>query len=122
MSIAGGLITMWFVVREIRKSGLDSKFERILAVYGTLTGTLSTGLTLTRVVDPDFKTNAAQDVVLGAGIAVPFLIPIMASMIVPILGIDKGFNKYYFINLALLVLYTVLLHIYWRYYSRKIKM
>ena len=122
MSIAGGLITMWFVVREIRKSGLDSKFERILAVYGTLTGTLSTGLTLTRVVDPDFKTNAAQDVVLGAGIAVPFLIPIMASMIVPILGIDKGFNKYYFINLALLALYTVLLYIYWRYYSRKIKL
>ncbi len=121
MSIAGGLLTMWFVVREIRKSGMDSPLERILAVYGTLTGTLSTGLTLTRVVDHDFKTKAAQDVVLGAGIAVPFTLPIMASMIVPIIGIDKGLaNKYYLINLVILSIYAVLLFIYWRYYSKKI--
>ena len=123
MSIVGGLLTMWFVVREIRKSGLDSKLERILAVYGTLTGTLSTGLTLTRVVDPDFKTKAAQDVVLGAGIAVPFTLPIMASMIVPIIGLDKGLvNKYFLINLVILSIYTLLLYIYWRYYSKKIKL
>lgn len=123
MSIVGGVITMLFVVREIRKSNLDSPLERILAVYGTLTGTLSTGLTLTRVIDPDFKTAAAQDVVLGAGIAVPFIIPLMASMIVPIIGIDKGLiNEYYLINLAILSIYTIILFVYWRYYSKRIKL
>ncbi len=121
MSIVGGLLTLWFVVREIQKSNLDSPLERILALFGTLTGTLSTGLTLTRVVDPDFKTKAAQDIVLGAGVAVPFILPFMASMIVPILGLDKGLlNQYYLINLAALTIYTALLFIYWRYYSKKI--
>ncbi len=120
MSVVGGLLTMWFVVKEVRKSKLDSPLERILALFGTLTGTLSTGLTLTRVVDPDFRTNAAQDVVLGAGVSVPFILPFMASMVVPIIGFDKGlFNQYYLINLAALTVYTILLFWYWRYYSKK---
>lgn len=120
MSVAGGLLTVWFVVREVRKSNLNSPLERILALFGTLTGTLSTGLTLTRIVDPDFKTEAAQDIVLGAGVAVPFIIPFMASMIVPIIGLNNGFiNKYYIINLLALTIYTALLYLYWRYYSKK---
>ena len=120
MSVTGGLLTVWFVVREVRKSNLNNHLERILSLFGTLTGTLSTGLTLTRVVDPDFKTEAAQDIVLGAGVAVPFIIPFMASMIVPLIGLDKGMvNKYYIINLVALTVYTALLYLYWRYFSKK---
>ena len=122
MSIVGGTITMWFVVSEIRKSGLDSPLERIISVYGTLTGTLSTGLTLTRIIDPDFKTKAAHDIVFGAGIAIPFIFPIMASMIVPTIGIEEGkVDTYYLINLAALSVYTLILFIYWRYYTKNFK-
>ena len=112
----------WFVVRELRKSGIDNPLERIVATYGTLTGTLSTGLTLTRVADPDFKTKAAQDAVFAAGVAVPFLIPIMGSMIVPILGMDKGQTLlYFFINLAVLFIYTIILFVYWRAFTKKFR-
>lgn len=122
MSIAGGLFTAWFIIKEVRRSGFDSPVERTLALFGTLSGTLSTGLTLTRVVDPDFKTDAAQDQVLGAGVAVPFILPLMASMIVPVLGLDKGLlHQYYLINLGAISIYTFLLFIYWRFYTKKLK-
>ncbi len=122
MSISGGMLTMWLVVREIRKSGLDSPLERIISVYGTLTGTLSTGLTLTRIIDPDFKTKAAHDIVFGAGIAIPFIFPIMASMIVPTIGLEEGnVDTYYLINLAALSVYAFLLFLYWRYYTKNFK-
>ena len=122
MSTIGGLFTVLFIVREVQKSGLNSPFERILALFGTMTGTLTTGLTLTRIIDSEFKTDAAQDQVLGAGIAVPFILPFMASMIIPVLGLNKGLlHKYYLINLAAITIYTILLFVYWRYYSKNFK-
>lgn len=118
----GGLVTLWFVISEVRKSNFGNKFERILALFGTLTGTLTTGLTLTRILDPDLKSKAARDIVFGAGIAVPFIVPVFASMIVPVLGIENGeMHKYFIINYAALVAYFIGLFVAWRYYSKKMK-
>jgi len=36
-------------------------FERFLAIFGTCTGTGASGLLLLRIVDPDFKSPAAQE-------------------------------------------------------------
>ncbi len=40
----------------------DFKFERMLMLYGVSTGTLSTGLALLRVMDPEFKTKVSSDI------------------------------------------------------------
>ncbi|MBT8371655.1 MAG: hypothetical protein KJO34_11885, partial [Deltaproteobacteria bacterium] len=39
-------------------------FERTLVIFGTVTGTVSCGLLLLRIVDPDFKTPAMIEVAL----------------------------------------------------------
>ena len=121
-SVVGGLITMWFIISEVRKSNFGNKFERILSLYGTLTGTLTTGLTLARIVDKDLKSKAARDIVFGAGIAVPFILPVFASMIVPVLGIENGeMHKYFLIDFAATFVYFFALFVFWRYYMKKIQ-
>jgi len=118
----GGLFTVYFVFHEIRKSGLNHPFERIAGLFGTLTGTLSSGLTLIRILDKDFKTNAAHDQVFGAGIAAPFIAPLILSVIVPLLGMNSSNpDLYYLLTLAGIFLYISILYIIWRRYTRKFK-
>lgn len=118
----GGLFTVYFVFHEIRKSGLNHPFERIAGLFGTLTGTLSSGLTLIRILDKDFKTNAAHDQVFGAGIAAPFIAPLILSVIVPLLGINSSNpDLYYLMTLGGILLYISILYIIWRRYTRRFK-
>jgi ESS family glutamate:Na+ symporter len=51
-------------------------FERFMAVYGTATGTGASGLLLLRIVDPEFKSPAAQELGLYNAFALPLLLPV----------------------------------------------
>lgn len=44
-----------------QRFGGENDFERILALYGTSTGTVPTGIALIRIVDPNFQTNTAVE-------------------------------------------------------------
>jgi ESS family glutamate:Na+ symporter len=45
--------------------------ERMVAIYGTVTGTVSCGLLLLRIVDPEFKTPVAVDIALMNLFSIP---------------------------------------------------
>lgn len=47
-----------------RRFGGSNDFERTLGLYGTCTGTVPSGISLVRIVDPDFHTSTAVE--LGA--------------------------------------------------------
>ena len=47
-----------------QRIGTSDDFEKTLGLYGMSTGTAPSGLSLIRIVDPDFKTTAAVE--LGA--------------------------------------------------------
>lgn len=47
-----------------RRFGGPNDFERSLGLYGTCTGTVPSGISLVRIVDPDFQTSTAVE--LGA--------------------------------------------------------
>ena len=47
-----------------RRFGGVNDFERTVGLYGTCTGTVPSGITLIRIVDPDFKTSTSVE--LGA--------------------------------------------------------
>ena len=49
------------------------RLERIAAIYGTTTGTVSCGLLLLRMVDPQFKTPAAKEIASMNIFAVPVI-------------------------------------------------
>ena len=122
MTTIGGLITIYFVFHEIRKSGMNHPFERIAGLYGTLTGTLSSGLTLIRILDKDFKTKAAHDQVFGAGIAAPFIAPLILSFTVPLLGMNSSHPEMFLLyTLGGVIFYVSVLYFIWRRYIKKLK-
>lgn len=47
-----------------QRFGGSNDFERALGLYGTCTGTVPSGISLVRIVDPDFKTSTSVE--LGA--------------------------------------------------------
>ena len=64
--IATTALVVWFGNR------LDQyRLERVAAIYGTVTGTVSCGLLLLRIVDPEFKTPVAFEIALMNVFAVP---------------------------------------------------
>ena len=58
----------------------DYAFERAVLHWGTLTGTLSTGLALLRVLDPELKTPAAPNYVYASAITFFALLPFFINM------------------------------------------
>jgi glutamate:Na+ symporter, ESS family len=59
-ALFAGLITFGFIFYFGRRMD-EFGFERMLAIFGTATGTGASGLMLLRIVDPDFKSPAAAE-------------------------------------------------------------
>lgn len=67
-----GVLSTWLVVYFGRR--LDSYgLERAAAIFGVVTGTVSCGLLLLRIVDPDFKTPAAYEIAVMNVFVVPII-------------------------------------------------
>ena len=73
IAVTNGVLTTLLVIRFGKK--LDAfGLERSAAIFGTVTGTVSCGLLLLRIVDPEFKTPVA------------FEIAVMNILVLPIVG------------------------------------
>jgi ESS family glutamate:Na+ symporter len=90
------ILVPWFSSRLFR----DYKFERMLMLYGVSTGTLSTGLALLRVMDPEFKTKVSSDYMLSAGLTFLLAIPFILSINLPAMAYTKGSMSYYWMMFA----------------------
>jgi glutamate:Na+ symporter, ESS family len=81
-TIGGIAITLtvpWLTSRIFK----DHRFERMIMIYGVSTGTLSTGLALLRILDPEFKTKVSNDYMLSAGLTFALMIPFILSINLP---------------------------------------
>ncbi len=90
VGIVGGVVTtitcLWMTSRLFD----DHQFGRALMLYGNMTGTLSTGIALLRVVDPEFKTPVASDYVYSNGITFALAIPMILLINLPIRWYTTG--------------------------------
>jgi ESS family glutamate:Na+ symporter len=86
---------------------LDYKFERSILLYGALTGTLPSGLTLLRVVDPEFRTPAASDYIPAAGLMFVFAIPYVLMVDLPAYGYRYNDPLYYWLTAAVFAGYLL---------------
>ena len=77
ISIVNGLLTTAVVV-YLGKRLWNYNLERTAAVYGTVTGTVSCGLLLLRIADPDFKTPVAMEIAVMNVLAI---VPIGAFLL-----------------------------------------
>jgi ESS family glutamate:Na+ symporter len=84
--VIGGVVVMVMVVFLARRSFNDYFFERVISIFGLLTGTVSTGLALLRVIDPEYRTPAASDLVLGSGFSLFIGFPLLFLINIPALN------------------------------------
>lgn len=81
--LASGVLTTAIVI--YLGARLDSfNLERTVAVYGACTGTVSSGLLLLRIVDPEFETPAAMEIGLMNIIVAPIILGSMLLVNAPL--------------------------------------
>jgi ESS family glutamate:Na+ symporter len=120
--ILSGLATLfvflqvpWFTSRIFR----DHRFHRMLLVFGVSTGTLSTGLALLRVIDPDFETPVASDYAYASGITFLFAIPFILSINLPVRAFATGDMSYFWLALGIAVAYLVFCFVAYLFLAKK---
>ncbi|MBU8912710.1 MAG: sodium:glutamate symporter, partial [Spirochaetales bacterium] len=93
----------WFTSRIFK----DYQFDRMLLIFGACTGTLSTGLALLRVVDPEFETPVASDYAYASGITFVLAIPFILSINLPVRAFETGNMLYFWLALGVGLAYLL---------------
>jgi len=83
ISIINGVLTLLVVIYLGRRL-VSQNMERIVAIFGTVTGTATCGLLLLRIVDPEFKTSAVIELALMNLLVLPILFPCMMLVNAPL--------------------------------------
>lgn len=107
VSIVGAVATLIFVILLGKIAFKRHPWYYILAMFGMMTGTASTGLALLRGVDPDLQTDVASNLVLGSAIAAPLGIPLMALLGLPAMSYVNGTTSYYYIAFIGIFMYLI---------------
>ncbi len=72
IALANGVFTTVFVI-YLGKRVTAYNLERTAAVYGAVTGTVSCGLLLLRIADPEFKTPVAIEIAIMNVFSIPLI-------------------------------------------------
>ena len=102
-AVAVAFTTLWYSSRIFH----DHRFLRTLLVFGVSTGTLSTGLALLRVVDPDFETPVATDYTYASAITFVFAMPYILTMNLPLHTYETGDWKWFWLCVLVNVAYLL---------------
>lgn len=77
LAVAGGVVT-WFYLKKVSKMIYEGYYhEGLISMYGMMTGTIGSGILLLREIDPEFKTPAANNLVLGSSYGILFGAPLL---------------------------------------------
>ncbi|NBC15749.1 MAG: hypothetical protein GVY18_00360 [Bacteroidetes bacterium] len=108
MCSIGAAATYFLVKWASERTFVDFHFERFVGIYGEMTGTISSGLALVRVTDPEYQTPVAQDLVLGSGVALVLGFPLLLLINLPF-SVFSGQLEGYWVVLGCSVLYLSLI-------------
>ena len=104
--IIGGFATFFYVFKICKKCFPTYPLEAAMSLYGMLTGTASTGMILLREVDPDFKTPAANNLVMQSVPAIILGFPMLL-----LLGLAPKGTWQIFVTFGALIVLFVLMHV-----------
>ncbi|MDR3344436.1 MAG: hypothetical protein LBT21_02400 [Oscillospiraceae bacterium] len=82
MNLLGAAATFFYLHRVCPQVYPGYPTEGFLAMFGTLTGTVSSGILLLRESDPKFRTPASNDLLSGSILAGVFALPVIAAVFV----------------------------------------
>ena len=112
LTTLGGLSTLLLSLWIARRAFAEAPFEHAVVLFGMGTGTLPMGLALLRGMDPELRSPAPANVVLGSAGALALGAPILLLIQLPINGWpDLGPS---WVAAGLFTLYLGLLLLGWR--------
>jgi len=118
LSTLGGLATLALVLILVKRMQMDYHFERTVASFGLLAGTVASGLALLRGIDPHFETPVAEDLVYAGGLALFTGIPILLLANIPAVAYAAGRSVPALLQtMGLVALYLVILYAGWKTYQ-----
>jgi ESS family glutamate:Na+ symporter len=116
ITTVGGLLSLVFCVWVAKRAFPEEPFEHALVLFGTITGTLTTGMALLRIIDPELRGSTANNTVRGATGAVLLGAPLLlVIMPLPTTGFPTDFPGTTYLAIGLLAVYLVVLGLIWRF-------
>ena len=104
MAVLGGVLTFVYLLAVCKKLYPGYVYEGFLSMYGMLTGTISSGVLLLREIDPEFKTPASNNLILGSSFGIAFGFPLLLLVN---FAAESAANS--FITLGIAAVYMLLL-------------
>jgi ESS family glutamate:Na+ symporter len=119
MAALGAWITYVTIKWAVGRTFEDYPFERTVGLYGEQTGTISSGLALIRVMDPEFGTSVAQDQVLASAVTLAVGFPLLILINLPLAWFGGAMKGYALVVGLLLAYLVILLAGWWLFVGRK---
>lgn len=104
MAVAGAIVTLVHLKFVCRKVYGDYYYEGLVSMYGMMTGTISSGILLLRELDPQMKTPAANNLVVGSSFAI-----LLGAPLLLLVGMAPKSDMMTYIVLGLLAAYYFVL-------------
>jgi len=104
MIVAGAIVTLLhlqFVCRIVYKGYY---YEGLVSMFGMMTGTISSGVLLLRELDPQMKTPAGNNLVLGSSCAILLAVPLLV-----LVGLAPKSTLMTFVTLGAVIVYYFIL-------------
>lgn len=106
MSIAGAVITYIYLYLACKQAYKGYFYEGLLSMYGMMTGTISSGVLLLREIDPEFKTPAANNLVVGSSFGIAFGAPLLILIST---AVSEPQPLMLFVTMGIMAVYCVVL-------------
>ena len=104
MAVTGGIVTWLYLRFMCKKLYPEYFYEGFLSMFGMLTGTISSGVLLLREIDPELKTPASNNLVIGSSFGIIFGIPMLL-----VISFAAKSDVTVFLALGFVLLYLALL-------------
>ena len=77
LTVAGAAATWFYLAWICKRVYPGYYYEGLMSMFGMLTGTISSGVLLLREIDPEYRTPAANNLVLGSSFGIGFGFPVL---------------------------------------------
>lgn len=111
-SITGVLTFLLFAFLGSR-SFVNYQYERVVTLFCIATGSMATGMAMLRVMDPDYQSSIAKDIMVGSGLVFFFTMPIMVLINLPMRAIITNNPAINWLALAFTGLFVLILILIW---------
>lgn len=111
LSLIGAVLTLFAVKLLLEKVYRDRDLEKQVALYGFLTGNISSALALLRIMDPQLQRPLARSLAYTGGLSFLTAIPFFFLINVPIFGGVSNF----LLAAGLALGYALLIFVIWRF-------